>query len=145
MTLARYAFLAAAVGGAFAPTAVAAVPPPSTMADKSFRDPRLDLGPHLEPVAAPAGLTVHLAFADPRASGRPTSLVLSEPLLPGSGVGNELQWSDLGGQPLDESAMKDAAWRAVTAYLARQGRVLAVDLAELSPPRVGIFEGGALI
>ena len=65
-------------------------------------------------------------------AGRVSSLIVSEPLVPGTGVGNTLRWVDLGGRPADEGSMKDAAWSAITGYLQRHEGVLRVDLSELS-------------
>jgi hypothetical protein len=120
----------------------AAIPPVTPLAEKVHRHPDLHVIQRIQPVAqVPAGLSAALAFFDPRA-GRVTSLVLSEPLIPGAGIGNDLEWAIA---PLDEAALRDAVWRGVVDYLQRQQAALRLDLTELSPPRIAVHEKGDLI
>ncbi len=120
----------------------AAIPPVTPLAEKVHRHPDLHVLQRLQPVAElPAGLSADLAFFDPRA-GRITSLVLSEPLIPGTGAGNDLEWAKA---PMDDAALRDAVWRGVVGHLQKQRTALRLDLAELSPPRVAILEKGDLI
>ena len=88
-----------------------------------------------------ASLGVDSAVYDARA-GRLAGLVASEPLIPGTGVGNTMKWVSLGGRPADDGAMKDVVWSAVVGYLQQHERVLRVNTAELSSPRIGIFDHG---
>ena len=111
--LARSALLVA-VASVTASSLEAVVPSRSPLADKTFRHPRLEIPQE----------------HDARA-GRLSSLIVSEPLVPGTGVGNTLRWADLGGRPADEGAMKDAVWSAVLGYLQQHERALRVDVAEL--------------
>ena len=101
--------------------------------DREFRHSSLQLDPQL--VEAADGV-----FNDAR-TGRPSSLMLSVPLVPGTGVGNTLGWD----QPPSEAMIGDRAWTALLRYLDGQRKTLGVDAAELAAPRVGVFEDGALI
>jgi hypothetical protein len=159
MTRLRRALLAALVASSLTAARLDAfVPPNSPVTEKSYRHPNLHIPIQNLPLAQlPAesaanvgadieslGLGTDSAFFDPRA-GRLASLILSVPLVPGTGVGNQLKWLDLGGRPADEGAMKDFVWLAVLDYLRQNQSVLRVDLSELSAPRVSILEGGSLI
>ena len=141
-----------------APAGAAVQPEPSPLQDKAFRHP--DLGPRelqeklggLEPALADRlqvdllamGLAADSAVYDSR-GGRFGSLVLSEPLVPGTGVGNTLAWTE-GAAPASEAAWKALTWSALTSYLQRHQDRLKVDVAELeTTPNIGVFEGGAFI
>ena len=78
------------------------------------------------------------------ARGTLASLILSEPLIPGDGDGNTLEWP-AGARPSTDPELQQAVWERVLAYLDRHAAILRVDAEELAPPRVGIFEDGALI
>ena len=65
------------------------------------------------------------------------SLVVSRPLLPGRGVGNTLRASG----PIGEADV----WQAMVRYLRGHQAQLRVDVSQLAPPRIGIFEKGALV
>ena len=112
----RLSVLAAVL--AATPTSVsAAVPPPTPLADKVYRHPDL--------------------------TERVQSHILSEPLIPGTGVGNSLRWADVnGGTPKTDDAMRTAIWSAVTGYL---GANRHADTSELAAPRIAIHEGGILV
>jgi hypothetical protein len=134
----------------------AVVQPQSPATGRTYRHPGLHIGHQpLAPAALPAdvaarveqdlaalGLGPGSAFYDARAQ-RLTSLIPSEPLIPGDGVGNALRW-DFTGEP-DEAAVRDAAWAAIVAYLQRHAGVLHVDVAELGAPRIAVLERGALV
>ena len=126
--------------------------------DKEFRHPGLTI-PSLHTPAGIAGsrdqgqlpdlsglgVAPGAAFYDPLAR-RWASLLPSEPLIPGTGLGNPLTWSGLGisGQP-SEAQIKSAAWEAFVGYLQRT-EALNVDVGELSRnPRLAVFEDGALV
>ena len=155
----RSAAVLTAVIACTAATAHAVVRPPSTTtAEKEFRHPGLRLDTqHLAladlPETAAArfsadiaalGLDADSAFYDAR-SGRPSSLILSVPLVPGTGVANTLAWADAGLQSADEAAARDRAWTALLRYLEDRESILGVDVSELQPPRVGVFEDAAFI
>src|SRR6187431_907444 len=99
---------ALAAGLLVASSAQAAVKPPdSPLREKAFRHPDLDVRSPLQPLsslqpatAAPLGQELaalgvprERGFYDVRA-GRWGSLILSEPLIPGTGKGNALRWKD---------------------------------------------------
>jgi hypothetical protein len=140
--------------------ASAAVPPaPSPLQEKSFRSPDMqvpelqqrvqDLGSSLAPglsqELASLGVSADYGYYDSRA-GRWGSLTVSEPLVPGDGVGNRLRWSDFGSsQRPTDAAVKKQVWDAVRGYVERHQNVLRVDLAELGTPRVGLHERDTFI
>ncbi|HET8645127.1 MAG TPA: hypothetical protein VFO85_06545, partial [Vicinamibacteria bacterium] len=97
------------------------------------------------PDLAALGVPAEGAFYDPLAQ-RWASLLPTEPLIPGTGVGNPLTWAGLGitGQPT-EAQIKAAAWEAFVAYLQRV-QALGVNVDELSrSPRLAVFEDGAIV
>ncbi len=90
------------------------------------------------------GVAEGTAFYDSRV-GRWTSLILSRPLIPGRGVGNQLHWSG-GRAPRGDEALKEEVWRALQAYLRDHRADLRLDLAELAEsPRISVNRDGALI
>jgi hypothetical protein len=94
---------------------------------------------------AALGVDADSALYD-RRSGRWSSLILSEPLVPGTGAGNRLAWTGRGSTADDEAKYADRVWGALRQFLERHQAQLRVDLAELdATPRVGVFEGGSLI
>jgi hypothetical protein len=124
-------------------------PKGSPLADKIFRNPSLhitNLERNVADLAAPVRadvmgrqlgtLRADSGLYDPR-GGRWSSLVLSEPLVAGDGKGNTIA----GARPPSEADV----WEAVKDYLARHQAELIVDVAELGPPSIGIFEKGNLI
>jgi trimeric autotransporter adhesin len=140
--------------------AAAAVPPaPSPLQDKSFRQPALfvpefqqkveDLGSSLAPglaqELAALGTSAEYGRYDTR-TGRWASLMLKEPLIPGTGVGNRLRWEGLGSaaQP-DDAAVRSQVWDALRAWLDRHHGALRVDLDELGTPRIDVLEKGTFI
>ena len=146
--------------GLLAVAAQAAVAPPdSAIRAKTFRHPDLARSSQHEPLnrlqpATAAALGHELAalgvssdhgFYDARA-GRWGSLILSEPLIPGSGKGNTLRWPDLGLRAAPEAAdIERQAWTALKSFLRRSEGQLRVDLAELGQPRVSAYNDGALV
>jgi hypothetical protein len=112
---------------------------------KPLRDMPAELGQAVRPQLVALGASEDAAFYDLRA-GRWGTLVLSQPLLPGSGAGNELTWSGLGREtPAADSDIKDAAWSAFRAYLERFAGELRVDVREVEPAAVTVREGGRLV
>jgi hypothetical protein len=159
MTRPRWTFLAALTCLMLPAAEVRAVTPvESAVAAKSFRDPRLhiptvyltrdqvraDAAARVAADIAALGLRADTAFYDARA-GRLASLILSVPMIPGSGFANTLDWEAMGGRPASDAALQAAAWASVARYLAANDAVLRVDANELGPPRVGLFDQGALI
>jgi hypothetical protein len=135
--------------------AAAAVPDASPLEPKAFRHPALRvpalerpvaeleaLAPSLRSELAGLGAALDLGFLDWRAD-RWGTLVLSVPLLPGSGTGNDLDWG--GPKPRDGAELQQRAWEAVRGYLQAHQEQLRVDLAQLPAARVGIFDAGNLI
>ena len=136
----------------------AAVQPKSGGAqDKAFRHPDLYVPEHTEKVSelAPAlaasagkdlksfGISSDSAFYDSRVE-RWSSLILSEPLVPGSGKGNSLRWPGSGAMP-EESAVKSQVSSALSSYLSRHQSELRLNSAEFGAPRISVFEKGGLI
>ena len=134
--------------------AAAAVPPePSALREKVYHHPDLHpaelqervrsldagLAARLETELASMGVGPDSGYYDSRA-GRWGSLILSVPLIPGSG--NDLRWET---PPPDETALRRRAWSALKARLVRLEH-LRLDPAELpAEPSVGVLEGGALV
>jgi hypothetical protein len=140
------------------PAFAVVVPAQTPLTEKSFRQPELVVPEVNEPLSALPSLAAALkqeleelgvatdqGFYDSR-SGHWSSLILSHPIIPGSGVGNKLRWIDLVGQaPRDPNAIKDEVAKAVQAYLLQHQGQLRVDLAELQGPRVQVLEGGNIV
>lgn len=79
-----------------------------------------------------------VAYIDPR-SGKPASIVLSVPLIPGSGTDNHLTLTDLGqrlGKPVQEITSNEVA-EAVKQYILSIREVLAVAGDQLGPVQAG--------
>ncbi len=133
------------------------VPRVRTVSEKAFQHPNLfvpevtedltmlpaPLVQRLRPTLASFGVAQESIFFDSR-TGRPTSVILRQPMLPGSGRDNHLAWT--AGKPLSDAALGDAAWRALRTYLIAHKADLRLDPSELSDsPRIGVVENGALI
>ena len=138
------------VCGLFAPLAEAVVvPAPTPVSQKEFRDPNLYI-PTLQRPLAELGPTVAArgldlvslgvqpdgAFFDWRGA-RWGSLILSQPLLPGDGIGNTV-----GGALVTSEKV---VWQTVRDYVSQHQAQLGVDLAEVPAARTGIFEEGNLV
>jgi hypothetical protein len=149
--------IAAVAGPALA---VVAPDEPTPLSELAFRHPDLDIAASYRAVgelkAARAdqarseltalGVDSASAYVDLR-SGRWESLLPAEPLLPGSGVGNDLRWQDLGLKaPAGDKAVELAAWNALMAYVETFHRELGLDLAEIPEAgRVAVHGGGEVI
>ena len=116
--------------------------------ENEYREPR-EL-----PAQASANAQADLAALGPVAKGhvdmrggRWASLLLSEPLVPGKGKGNGLQWANLGrGAPKNEAELAAAAGRAFKDYLEANDHPLRIDLDELPDPgKVAVHHDGAII
>jgi len=132
------------------PVEAAVVPATTPLNQKTFRHPGLYI-PNLEKSAAELGAAlqsqgmelVRLGANETTArydvrGARWSTLVLSQPLIPGDGVGNQVG-------PLQGSSKEAAIWRALYDYLSAHQTELRVDLSELSRPRIGIFTDGTLV
>ncbi len=128
-------------------------PEDSPIRDKSFRHPDLYIGNQLQPATevqtaqaaqtlvelgvAPAG-----AYMDRRSGGWAT-LMLSQPLLPGGGHGNNLSWEQ---EPQSREEHRQMAWGAFLGYLTANQSLLGIDVSELTTPgNVTVHNGGDLI
>jgi hypothetical protein len=139
------------------PVQAIVIPKDSRVADKSFRSEAIDVKELHQPLSAlpalAAGLEQELralgvqpdsGFFDSR-TGRWSSLILSQPLVPGSGVGNGLRWAD-GGIAADDNAFRDRAWSTLRAFVKQHEGLLRVDVTELaSSPSIAVHERGTLI
>jgi hypothetical protein len=147
---------AAALPAAMASAAVIPQKDPA-LADKSFRSPIIEAKELHQPLSAlpalAAGLERELrdlgvqpdsGFFDSR-TGRWSSLILRQPLVPGDGVGNGLRWPD-GGIAADDNAFRDRAWSTLRGFLQRHEAQLRIDVRELSAsPSITVYEGGQII
>ncbi len=133
-------------------------PTPSPLAEKEVRLAGLDAEPMLARIAdldpdlaadlesdlTVLGLDSRHAIVDAR-GGHWATLWLKRPLVPGTGVGNDLTWAELGlpAAP-DLEALGEVAWDRFLAFLGDRRQQLRVDPAELEQ-RVGVASGGRLI
>jgi trimeric autotransporter adhesin len=139
-----------------APLQAAVVPKGSPVRDKEYRNPALyvpsmhtplsalksqALAAQLQQELASLNVSESGAFYDV-ASDRWGSLLPSEPLVPGTGVGNRLEDTNVSG---DETAFRQRVWSALTAWLQRHEAVLRVDIDELARPNMNVSDGGELV
>ncbi|MCI0345964.1 MAG: hypothetical protein L0221_11060, partial [Chloroflexi bacterium] len=133
-------------------------PSPSPLAEKEVRLAGLDAEPTLARIAtldpalaadlendlAAIGLDSRHAIVDTRGGGWAT-LWLRRPLIPGTGVGNQLTWAQLGlGAAPDTEPLGEAARDQLLAFLGEHRQQLRIDPAELEA-RVGVATGGQLV
>ncbi len=79
------------------------------------------------------------AYFDLR-TGRWGTVILTQALIPGSGVGNRLSWSDLGRQARPDGAERErAAWEAFRGYLVDNAEALRIDVREFAAPKVQAY------
>jgi hypothetical protein len=92
------------------------------------------------------GVRADSGFVD-RRGGRWANLLLSEPLLPGSGKGNGLSWAGLNRKaPKSDNEMAQAATQAFRGYLNANSHPLRVDLGELpGAGKVTVYENSSKI
>ena len=105
---------------------LAAVPTTSVATGKAYRHPDFAL---IQPLDA---------------IGRLASLIPGEPLIPGAGDDNALEWEDAD-RPDTDVALGSVVWSRVREYLERHAAILHVDVDGLSPPRIGIVKRDAVI
>ena len=80
---------------------------------------------------AALGLSANRGRVDIR-GGRWATLLTAEPLLPGKGVGNQLNWKQMGqAAPKNDAERSAAASQAFRDFLDAAGNELQIDLAEL--------------
>ena len=138
-----------------APDLEAVVQPRSSATEKAYRHPDLYIPPAFAPVSALTADAAHGAEGDlaalgwgadtalyDRRAGRLASFTLALPLIPGTGVGNDLRWPDAAPGPAE---IGDAAWKALLDLLERNQAALRIDAAELGSPRVVVHGDGALV
>ncbi|HZI65760.1 MAG TPA: hypothetical protein VFF17_04275, partial [Thermoanaerobaculia bacterium] len=130
---ARFAVLVLASLAASPAIAIIRPVEPSALQQKAFRLPGLEgatdyrrlsqvsgelaarLGSDLAALGVPASAGVYDLH-----TGRWVTLIPSRPLVPGSGVGNNLRWRDLGrAEPGSTAEIQGAAWSAFAGFLTR--------------------------
>jgi hypothetical protein len=144
-----------------APAALAVTVPStdSDLAQRAFRDPALHVSavytpaPEL-PAALAAVRTAQLAglgvapdhgFVD-RRTGAWGTLLLSRPLVPGSGAGNALSWTALSlPAPASPEQLEAAVWQALEGFLAAHAAALGVPLGELGTRSITAVAGGQVV
>ncbi len=78
------------------------------------------------------------AFLDPR-TGRWGTLIITRPMIPGTGVGNDLRWSDFDvPAPRDHYQLMDAASTAFLNFLAEHENELGFATDEMNAPRMQV-------
>ncbi|MGH9464472.1 MAG: hypothetical protein ACRD0X_02420, partial [Thermoanaerobaculia bacterium] len=137
---------------------LAALVPPQRKDLEEFRDPRLTIDSAFRPLAALEGATAlaaevdlaalgvrpELAFLDLR-SERWATLLDVRPLVPGSGVGNNLTWEAiLDSAPRDEAALRGAIWQSFADFLRDNAAALRIDPREVPSGLVTLHDDGAL-
>ena len=79
---------------------------------RPVHDLPVSLADELLPGLNQLGVQPEHAFFD-RRSGRWGTLIITRPMIPGPGVGNDLNWSDLGrSTPENSEQLAQAAWQA---------------------------------
>ena len=152
--------LMAAVLGAGPVGAAVAPKNESPIAAREYRHPQLHIDNRVQRVeeqaAAARGsfldaltelrVSSPAAYLDPR-TGRFATLMPAEPLLPGTGEGNSVAWSDLGiDEPAGADGWKQAAWGAFVGYVEQHSKALGIDVAELAQPgNVTVHDDGAIV
>ena len=136
------------------------VPELSAVGEREFRHPDLDIDLVLRETAKLPPQAAARAMADLAALGAPAehgrvdarggrwgTITLSSPLVPGKGIGNALQWEDLGfSPPAADTALAAAAGSAFRGYLERNAAALRVDPSELAGNgRVTPHQAGTVI
>jgi trimeric autotransporter adhesin len=118
------------------------------VASKAFKHPSLDIQTRdleVKSLATRAADEVRgglVALGAPEAStridhlsGRFTTLLPAVPMVPGTGVGNSLKWSDVGLVANDRESREKSAMDAFVNYLTVNRSVLGIDLSELKAGR----------
>ena len=150
-------FASVALGSLAIPIDAVVIPTNRPALEKDFFHPDLYVPEHQEKLGelssslqtaagnelARLGVRPDSGFYDSRV-GRFVSLILSEPLIPGTGRGNTLRWAGSGARPPD-GVVEGQAWNAVAAFLARNRAELRLDSAEFGTPRVTVLERGSLV
>ena len=80
-------------------------------------------------------------------SGRWATLMLTKPLMPGRGQGNNLSWADLGQKrPANDAELAAAASQSFLAYIQSAKDDLGIDTAELAGPgNIAVHADGSLV
>ncbi len=153
----NFSFALALLALAATPLAALVEPEDSALRDKTIRHPDLYIGnvyvPAGEVASARAardlgelGIEPAAAYMDIR-GGRWGTLMTSQPLLPGDGRGNVLDWQQAGlTAPRNLAEHRQVAWDAFIGYLSERQSQLGIDLSELaSPGTVTIHNDGNLV
>ena len=135
-------------------------PERSGVGEKAFRHPDLEISTILRlPAELPAGDGASMAAADLAALGVPAdrgrldgrggrwgAITPSQPLVPGSGVGNELTWESLVlPAPANDAALRAAVAGAFHGYLQSNAVQLRIDVGELAGNGLAtVHDGGAV-
>jgi hypothetical protein len=92
------------------------------------------------------GVSPESSYLDQR-TGRFSGIQPVTPLLPGTGVGNQLTWTGLGKQkPSGDIELGQAAWDAYRGYLEQNAQILGLDLSQVvSPGRVSIIDPNYIV
>ncbi len=132
----------------------------SPMSELAFQDPDLFIPAQVLPISelpeevaeqakqelAALGVDELNGYLD-TASERWATLMMSEPLIPGEGAGNNLSWADWGlPGPPDLRTLETIATDALLGYIVIHEAEFELAASELEyPPRVAIHDGGELI
>jgi len=135
-------------------------PEPVGIREKQYRHPDLDISTVLRLVSEmPTGEGASLAASDLASLGVPAergrldvrggrwgAITPTQPLLPGSGVGNELTWEGLRRpEPVGDAALAAAAAEAFRDYLQGHAVQLRIDVGELVGDEVAtVHDNGAI-
>jgi len=105
----------------------------------------IDTAPLMSSLSA-LGVAPHLAYLDVRGN-RWGTLMPSQPLLPGNGVGNSLVWQNIaGGEPQSLKELEATAWAAFVGYIGANADSLRIDVSELTPRgKVTVHDDGEII
>jgi len=99
---------------------------PAQLPDKAAPDALTDLNV--------LGLSANAGMVDVR-SGRWATLMLSEPLLPGRGKGNNLNWANFGGKaPKNDNELARQAAQAFRGFIEAASDELRIDVSEMVNP-----------
>ena len=103
---------------------------------RPFDQLSVSLVDELQPGLARLAVEPRHAFFD-RRSARWGTLIITRPMIPGPGVDNDLQWSDLGlDKPRTPEGTGQAAWNAFRSFLIEHSAELRFDPDEFGQPNV---------
>ena len=136
------------VGTAFA------VEPPQHLTEKSFQHPDMNgddffADARMQGKAGQALLeklgTPNVGAVIDLRSGRLATYMPSTPMVPGTGLNNDLSWGDFYKAQPNDRQQGEAAWQAVRNFI-RSNSALGIDVAELAnSPHITVYERGEMI